>query len=237
MGATDPGSAREEAERLVATLLATSRLAAAGARSGQWGSLGGIVASVVGHSGGPAAASGVVSPPCTECPVCPLGGQSPPCVTRVRSSPSGWPPEQVIWRPAWPACCARSRRSSRGRRLASRPDRHRTAAAVARTTTCGARPPGAGMMLPRRRNRTSGPPPPARRTRSSRPPPRPSTPPRRSPRPRSGRRPTIRRRPPRGRGGRGRGRLRRRSLTPGRSRRPRQPLGRRRAARRGEWPR
>ncbi|WP_433529246.1 hypothetical protein ACQPYA_23425 [Micromonospora sp. CA-263727] len=46
MGATDPGSAREEAERLVATLLATARMAAAG----------------------PAFATGAAE--CCVCPVC-----------------------------------------------------------------------------------------------------------------------------------------------------------------------
>ena len=77
MGATDPGSAREEAERLVATALAAARLAAAGAKSGQWGPLGGIVSSVLGHSDGPGGSPG---PPvggfatgtaeCCVCPVC-----------------------------------------------------------------------------------------------------------------------------------------------------------------------
>ncbi|MGK5741956.1 hypothetical protein [Micromonospora sp. URMC 103] len=77
MVATDPGSAREEAERLVATLLATARLTAAGPTAGPWGPLGGIVAGVLGHSartGGFAAPGGAGfatgSPECCVCPVC-----------------------------------------------------------------------------------------------------------------------------------------------------------------------
>ncbi len=78
MGATDPGSAREEAERLVATLLATARMAAAGPGPGSWGPLGGIVTGVLGHSGAPEQ-PGVGSPgagfatgtaECCVCPVC-----------------------------------------------------------------------------------------------------------------------------------------------------------------------
>ncbi|MER7417774.1 hypothetical protein ABT346_13490 [Micromonospora peucetia] len=76
MGATDPGSAREEAERLVATALAAARLAAAGAKSGQWGPLGGIVSGVLGHSASPGESPG---PPVggfatgtAECCVCPI---------------------------------------------------------------------------------------------------------------------------------------------------------------------
>ncbi|WP_341716962.1 hypothetical protein QQG74_23830 [Micromonospora sp. FIMYZ51] len=77
MGATDPGSAREEAERLVATLLATARLAAAGPTAGPLGPLGGIVTSVLGHSGvaGPptgSTAAGIATgtAECCICPVC-----------------------------------------------------------------------------------------------------------------------------------------------------------------------
>lgn len=86
MGGTDPGSARQEAERLVATVLAAARLAGAGAGSGAgpWGSLGGVVSSVLGHSGGPGRAGGAGqggggagqggfatgSPECCVCPVC-----------------------------------------------------------------------------------------------------------------------------------------------------------------------
>ncbi|MEU9510551.1 hypothetical protein AB0D32_30205 [Micromonospora sp. NPDC048170] len=76
MGAADPGSAREEAERLVATALAAARLAAAGAKSGQWGPLGGIVSSVLGHSDGPAGTTGPsthgFATGTAECCVCPL---------------------------------------------------------------------------------------------------------------------------------------------------------------------
>ncbi|SCL16299.1 hypothetical protein GA0070616_0985 [Micromonospora nigra] len=50
MGTTEPGSAREEAERLVATVLATARIAAAAPGAGQWGPLGGIVSGVLGHN-------------------------------------------------------------------------------------------------------------------------------------------------------------------------------------------
>ncbi|MEH1101242.1 hypothetical protein [Micromonospora sp. CPCC 205561] len=77
MGATDPGSAREEAERLVATALAAARLAAAGSKAGQWGPLGGIVTSVLGHSAGPGGSTGpsaggfaTGTAECCVCPVC-----------------------------------------------------------------------------------------------------------------------------------------------------------------------
>ncbi|MFD2763260.1 hypothetical protein [Micromonospora eburnea] len=86
MGTTDPGSAREEAERLVAMLLATARLAAAGPGAGPWGPLGGMLAGVLGHTEGgagagdqaaasPGAATGGAgfatgSPECCVCPVC-----------------------------------------------------------------------------------------------------------------------------------------------------------------------
>ncbi|MDZ5442688.1 hypothetical protein U2F26_08075 [Micromonospora sp. 4G57] len=86
MGSTDPGSAREEAERLVAMLLATARLAGSAPGAGPWGPLGGILAGVLGHSagfgrtgGGDGAASGAGSGPagfatgsaeCCICPVC-----------------------------------------------------------------------------------------------------------------------------------------------------------------------
>ncbi|MBM0204705.1 hypothetical protein JNW90_17685 [Micromonospora sp. STR1s_5] len=76
MGGTDPGSAREEAERLVATLLAGARLASAGSTGGAFGSLGGMLSGVLGHSAGPAARSGTGgafatgSAECCVCPVC-----------------------------------------------------------------------------------------------------------------------------------------------------------------------
>ncbi|WBC17128.1 hypothetical protein O7600_09975 [Micromonospora sp. WMMA1998] len=86
MGTTDPGSAREEAERLVATLLASARLAAAAPGSGPWGPLGGILSGVLGHTPGgagpgrpaPHAAASAAggagfatgSPECCVCPVC-----------------------------------------------------------------------------------------------------------------------------------------------------------------------
>ncbi|MFE9690109.1 hypothetical protein [Micromonospora sp. NPDC005806] len=86
MGTTDPGSAREEAERLVAMLLSTARLAAAAPGSGPWGPLGGILSGVLGHTPGgagsddrgaasPGAAAGgggfaTGSPECCVCPVC-----------------------------------------------------------------------------------------------------------------------------------------------------------------------
>ncbi len=82
MGTTDPGSAREEAERLVAMLLATARLAAAPG-AGPWGPLGGILSGVLGHtsggdgsaadsSGGTATGAGFAtgSPECGVCPIC-----------------------------------------------------------------------------------------------------------------------------------------------------------------------
>ncbi|MEU9825845.1 hypothetical protein [Micromonospora chersina] len=83
MGTTDPGSAREEAERLVAMLLATAKLAAATPGAGPWGPLGGILSGVLGHSpggtgggDGSSAPSGTGagfatgSPECCVCPVC-----------------------------------------------------------------------------------------------------------------------------------------------------------------------
>ncbi|MEU1809621.1 hypothetical protein [Micromonospora aurantiaca (nom. illeg.)] len=79
MGTTDPGSAREEAERLVATLLAGAKMAAAAPGSGTWGPLGGILSGVLGHTppgAGPApetpapAGFATGSPECCVCPVC-----------------------------------------------------------------------------------------------------------------------------------------------------------------------
>ncbi|MER7331999.1 MULTISPECIES: hypothetical protein [unclassified Micromonospora] len=77
MGATDPGSAREEAERLVATLLAGARLATSGSGTGPWGPLGGIVSGVLGHSTAPGGSTGgsgggfaTGGPECCVCPVC-----------------------------------------------------------------------------------------------------------------------------------------------------------------------
>ncbi|MCX4470941.1 hypothetical protein C5N14_16130 [Micromonospora sp. MW-13] len=82
MGGTEPGSAREEAERLVATVLAAARLAGAGSGSGAgpWGPVGGILSSVLGHSGGGRAAGGPAgagrggfatgAAECCICPVC-----------------------------------------------------------------------------------------------------------------------------------------------------------------------
>lgn len=76
MGVTDPGSAREEAERLVATLLATARLATSDSGTGLWGPLGGIVSGAFGHSGRPEGASAAGegfatgAPECCICPVC-----------------------------------------------------------------------------------------------------------------------------------------------------------------------
>nr|WP_254910112.1 hypothetical protein [Micromonospora sp. NBS 11-29] len=83
MGTTDPGSAREEAERLVATLLATARLSAASSGAGPWGPLGGILSGVLGHTPGDAGSGrrgpGTPTSPagfatgsaeCCVCPVC-----------------------------------------------------------------------------------------------------------------------------------------------------------------------
>ncbi|MCO1599058.1 hypothetical protein M8C17_28280 [Micromonospora sp. RHAY321] len=76
MGGTDPGSAREEAERLVATLLAGARMASAGSAGGAWGPLGGMVAGVLGHSvtpggrPGPGGGFATGTPECCICPVC-----------------------------------------------------------------------------------------------------------------------------------------------------------------------
>ncbi|WFE41518.1 hypothetical protein [Micromonospora sp. WMMD998] len=73
MGTTDPGSAREEAERLVVSLLAAARLATT--PSGAGGPLGGILAGVLGHTAGGNASGGTTgfatgSPECCVCPVC-----------------------------------------------------------------------------------------------------------------------------------------------------------------------
>ncbi|MEU8086986.1 hypothetical protein AB0B57_25650 [Micromonospora sp. NPDC049101] len=76
MGGTDPGSAREEAERLVATLLAGARLASAGSAGGAFGSLGAVLAGVLGHSADPEGRPGTGgafatgSAECCVCPVC-----------------------------------------------------------------------------------------------------------------------------------------------------------------------
>ncbi|MFI1193869.1 hypothetical protein ACH4T9_11515 [Micromonospora sp. NPDC020750] len=83
MGGTEPGSAREEAERLVATALAAARLAGAragaGSGAGPWGPVGGILSSVLGHSaggrtaGGPAEAGrGGFATGAAECCICPV---------------------------------------------------------------------------------------------------------------------------------------------------------------------
>ena len=71
MGTTDPGSAREEAERLVVTLLATARMAAASSGAGGRGPLGGILSGVLGHiPTGTGAGFATGSPECCVCPVC-----------------------------------------------------------------------------------------------------------------------------------------------------------------------
>ncbi|MER5701856.1 hypothetical protein ABT023_07830 [Micromonospora sp. NPDC002296] len=84
MGGTEPGSAREEAERLVATALAAARLAGAragsGSGAGPWGPVGGMLSSVLGHSAGGRAAGGPAesgrggfatgAAECCICPVC-----------------------------------------------------------------------------------------------------------------------------------------------------------------------
>ncbi|OKI48840.1 hypothetical protein [Micromonospora sp. CB01531] len=78
MATTDPDSAREEAERLVAMLLASARLASATPGASPWGPLGGILSGVLGHtpggtgSGEPTASAGFAtgSPECCVCPIC-----------------------------------------------------------------------------------------------------------------------------------------------------------------------
>ncbi|MEU7843583.1 hypothetical protein AB0B39_21805 [Micromonospora sp. NPDC049114] len=75
MGGTDPGSAREEAERLVATVLAGARLASAGSAGGAFGPLGGMLAGVLGHSaapGGGTQGGGGFATGSAECCVCPV---------------------------------------------------------------------------------------------------------------------------------------------------------------------
>ncbi|WP_405099111.1 hypothetical protein [Micromonospora sp. NBC_01412] len=86
MGGIEPGSAREEAERLVAMVLAAARLAGAragagsGSGEGPWGPVGGILSSVLGHSTGGRTAGGPTetgrvgfatgAAECCICPVC-----------------------------------------------------------------------------------------------------------------------------------------------------------------------
>ncbi|MEV0154618.1 hypothetical protein AB0H57_12870 [Micromonospora sp. NPDC050686] len=82
MAGTEPGSAREEAERLVAALLAMTRSPAAGAAPVGWGSLGGILSGVLNHTGERfAAGAGPIArpegggfatgaPECCVCPIC-----------------------------------------------------------------------------------------------------------------------------------------------------------------------
>ncbi|RKR87268.1 hypothetical protein BDK92_1543 [Micromonospora pisi] len=71
MTATDPGSARTEAERLVATALAAARLGASG-RPGGFGPLGDLVTGVLGHAGDGTNGSGFAtgSAECRACPIC-----------------------------------------------------------------------------------------------------------------------------------------------------------------------
>nr|WP_258544888.1 hypothetical protein [Micromonospora provocatoris] len=119
MGTTDPGSAREEAERLVATLLAGAKMAAAAPGSGAWGPLGGILSGVLGHTppgAGPAretpapAGFATGSPECCVCPVCrgiaALRDPSPEFAERLATGAGDLAP-------GWPACCARSPRPNR----------------------------------------------------------------------------------------------------------------------------
>lgn len=61
MAATDPASARTEAERLVATALAAVRLGTSG-RAGGFGPLGDLITGVLGHSGGGTSSAGPGSP-------------------------------------------------------------------------------------------------------------------------------------------------------------------------------
>ncbi|NLU77442.1 hypothetical protein HCA58_03345 [Micromonospora sp. HNM0581] len=77
MGAKEPGTAREEAERLVATLLATVRMAATNPAATPLGPLGGLVAGVLGHNDAPGATPGGArsgfatgGAECCVCPVC-----------------------------------------------------------------------------------------------------------------------------------------------------------------------
>ncbi|MEH1011599.1 hypothetical protein V6U90_00495 [Micromonospora sp. CPCC 206060] len=74
MGGVGPGSAREEAERLVATVLGAARLAAAASGPGGWGPLGEMVSGVLSHTDRPAGATeggfATGSPECCVCPVC-----------------------------------------------------------------------------------------------------------------------------------------------------------------------
>ena len=116
MGGTDPGSAREEAERLVATLLAGARLASAGSAGGAFGSWAGCcpVSSVTARArtrrSGPVGLSPPVRPNAASARSV---GASPRCGTRVRNSPSGSRPAPVTSPRASPACSARSPRRNR----------------------------------------------------------------------------------------------------------------------------
>jgi hypothetical protein len=78
MAGEDPGSARQEAERLVAAALAAARLAAAdraGGPLGALGPLGGLLTGVLGQVGAPAAGArstgfATGSAECCVCPIC-----------------------------------------------------------------------------------------------------------------------------------------------------------------------
>lgn len=73
MAGVDPGSARQEAERLVATLLAGVQLARAGGDGSGWGPLGEMVGGVFGHTGSSGnAPGGRISTGSAECCVCPV---------------------------------------------------------------------------------------------------------------------------------------------------------------------
>ena len=192
MGGTDPGSAREEAERLVATLLATARLASAGrpaARPGpaRWDPLGCPRSQcrpgrpAVRPSGGGFATG---SAECCVCPVCrgiaALRDPSPEFAERLATGAgdlaAGVASLLRAFAPPEPAAATgraaradrpathREQRPTRPAASSDRPVRRGRDDHVWREAT------RTGHDSRRRRSRTSGPPPPGRRTRPCRPP-------------------------------------------------------------------
>jgi hypothetical protein len=85
MAATDPSSARTEAERLVATALAAVRLGTAG-RAGGFGPLGELITGVLGHSGG---APSAASRPSASRPATPASSMSGPSEARSTGGSAG----------------------------------------------------------------------------------------------------------------------------------------------------
>ena len=129
MGHPDPGSAREEAERLVAAALAMA---------------GRFASNTDPHSGHDGPRWRPARPSAASAR---SAGRSPRCATRTRTSPSGSPPAPATSPRGWPACSARSARrpgSGRGRpRSRARRRASETAPPAPEHHGAGARGPGA----------------------------------------------------------------------------------------------